>query len=81
MTGPIRVAYFSIDDPVEPWRDLCRTLTPPVRLQAWPDEIDDPADIEAAFVWHAPPAMWVDLPNLRFVQTIGTGVDHLLAHP
>ncbi len=81
MTDPIRVAYFSVDDPVEPWRDLCRTLTLPVQLQVWPDEIGDPAGIEAAFVWHAPADMWAGLPNLRFVQTIGTGVDHLLAHP
>ena len=81
MTRAIPVAYFSVDDPVGPWRDLCRALDLPVQLREWPAEIEDPAAIEAAFVWHAPPAMWADLPNLRFVQTIGTGVDHLLAHP
>jgi glyoxylate/hydroxypyruvate reductase A len=81
MTSPIPVAYFSVDDPVEPWRHLCRELALPVQLREWPAEIEDPAAVEAAFVWHAPPAMWADLPNLRFVQTIGTGVDHLLAHP
>ena len=81
MTAPTPVAYFSVDDPIGPWRDLCRSLALPVELREWPAGIGDPAAVQAAFVWRAPPAMWADLPNLRFVQTIGTGVDHLLAHP
>ncbi len=81
MTRRFQVAYFSTDDPVGPWRDVCRELALPVDLQVWPDEILDPAAVTAAFVWQAPPALWEELPNLRFVQTIGTGVDHLLAHP
>ncbi len=81
MTRSFPVAYFSTDDPVGPWREVCRELTLPVELQVWPDEIRDPSAVAAAFVWQAPPAMWRQLPNLRLVQTIGTGVDHLLAHP
>ncbi len=81
MNTPIKVAYFSPDDPVRSWRAVCRATTPSVDLQVWPDKIDDPASVEAAFVWLAPPEMWADLPALKFVQTIGTGVDHLLANP
>ncbi len=81
MTDSAVIAYFSVDDPVDPWRPLCRAATPPLELQNWPDEIENPERIEAAFVWMAPPEIWETLPNLRLVQTIGTGVDHLLAHP
>lgn len=81
MSDSAVIAYFSVDDPVDPWRPLCLAATPPLELQNWPDEIEDPERIEAAFVWMAPPEIWKTLRNLRLVQTIGTGVDHLLAHP
>jgi glyoxylate/hydroxypyruvate reductase A len=51
---------------------------PDVRLI--PD-IGDPAAIQYACAWKAPPGLLVTLPNLRAIFSLGAGVDHLLGDP
>ena len=44
------------------------------------DDLGDPADIDAAVCW-LPPAGLLGAPNLRLIQSIGAGVDHIYADP
>ena len=65
----------------ERWHDaltlrLARAV-PGTRLHLWPDLGPDPAAIEIAMVWTAPPALFARLPGLRCVMALGAGVDDL----
>ncbi|WP_445656913.1 2-hydroxyacid dehydrogenase [Achromobacter sp. NCFB-sbj8-Ac1-l] len=45
------------------------------------DDLGNPADIDAAVCWQPPAGLLATLPNLRLIQSIGAGVDHLYADP
>lgn len=78
MSAPARVAFSSTEDPPGPWREVLAALDPPLELRVWPGEVDDPRGIEAALVWRPPAGMWAALPDLRLIQSLGAGVDHVL---
>ena len=65
------------DDPVA-WRAALAEAAPGLEMRVWP-EAGDLADIEVALVWEPPAGLLARLPNLRLVQSLGAGVDHLLA--
>jgi glyoxylate/hydroxypyruvate reductase len=66
--------------PEERWaRELAARL-PEIEIRFWP-EIGDRAGIEYAVVWDPPPGLLKTLPNLRLIQSLGAGVDQLLADP
>ena len=70
--------FYSPDkDPVA-WRRALLRLQPDLDFRAWP-QVGDPAEIEAALVWRAPPGLLRALPNLRLILALGAGVDDLLA--
>jgi glyoxylate/hydroxypyruvate reductase A len=50
---------------------------PGTRVHLWPDLGPDPAAIEVAMVWTAPPELFAKLPGLRCVMALGAGVDDL----
>lgn len=77
MTAPDRIAFSSTEDPPEPWRAVLAALDPPLELRVWPGEVDDPRGIEAALVWQPAAGMWAALPDLRLIQSLGAGVDHV----
>lgn len=65
----------------ERWHDaltlrLARAV-PGARLHLWPDLGPDPAAVEIAMVWSAPPELFAKLPGLRCVMGLGAGVDDL----
>lgn len=45
------------------------------------DNLGDPAEIDAAVCWQPPAGLLGTLPNLRLIQSIGAGVDHIYADP
>lgn len=45
------------------------------------DDLGDPARIDAAVCWLPPAGLLGTLPNLRLIQSIGAGVDHIYADP
>lgn len=67
------------DDPVA-WRAALAAAAPGLEMRIWPDA-GDLADIEVALVWQPPPGLLARLPNLRLIQSLGAGIDHLLADP
>jgi glyoxylate/hydroxypyruvate reductase len=62
------------------WVAAFRNAAPEVDLRCAPD-FGDLDQIEAALVWR-PPAGWLaSLPRLGLIQSLGAGVDHVLADP
>jgi glyoxylate/hydroxypyruvate reductase A len=66
-----------LDDPVA-WSDALKAEMPGLDVRVSPD-IGDPADIETALVWKAPPGELASLPNLKLITNLGAGVDPILA--
>jgi glyoxylate/hydroxypyruvate reductase A len=73
-------AFISPVIPFAPWAAAITRLMPELDLRCWPD-VGDPAEIEAAIVWRPPAGSLAQLPNLRVIQVIGAGVDHVLNDP
>lgn len=65
---------------IEWWRKELAQRLPDVELRFWP-EVGDPRDIEFAVVWQIEAGVLKTFPNLRFIFSLGAGVDHLLADP
>ncbi len=69
--------YSQFDDPAE-WSGHLRRLMPDLEVRVWPD-VGDPAKIEAALVWKAPPGELAKYPNLKLIVNLGAGVDAIVA--
>lgn len=69
--------YSQFDDPAE-WSGHLRRLMPELEVRVWPD-VGDPAKIEAALVWKAPPGELAKYPNLKLIVNLGAGVDAIVA--
>jgi glyoxylate/hydroxypyruvate reductase A len=68
-----------LDDPVA-WSAALKAAMPELDVRVSPD-LGDPADIETALVWKAPPGELASLPNLKLITNLGAGVDPILADP
>jgi glyoxylate/hydroxypyruvate reductase A len=66
-----------LDDPVA-WSAALKAAMPGLEVRVSP-ELGDPADIETALVWKAPPGELAALPNLKLITNLGAGVDPILA--
>jgi len=68
-----------LDDPVA-WSAALTVAMPGLDVRISP-ELGDPAEIETALVWKAPPGELASLPNLQLITNLGAGVDPILADP
>jgi glyoxylate/hydroxypyruvate reductase len=68
-----------LDDPAA-WSAALKTAMPELEVRVSP-ELGDPADIETALVWRAPPGELASLANLKLITNLGAGVDPILADP
>jgi len=78
---PLTLLFVSTWDDKGAWRRRITALDPSVEVRAWPDELGDPAAIEAALVWKPKPGLLASLPNLKLILSLGMGVDHIFADP
>lgn len=69
--------YTPIHDAHE-WAETLRAALPGLDVRIVPD-IGDPAEIDMALVWKPAKGLLASLPNLKFVQSFGAGVDNILA--
>jgi glyoxylate/hydroxypyruvate reductase len=60
-----------------PWADALKRLDPARPVHVWPD-VDDPAAIRYAMVWHPPAGALSGLPNLAAIFALGAGVDYVV---
>jgi glyoxylate/hydroxypyruvate reductase A len=65
----------------EPWEARMRALAPQRDIRLWPDRLGEPADIAYVCAWHAPRGLFVRLPKLKVIFSLGAGVDHIFADP
>ena len=65
-------------DDAEAWSAALKAEMPDLEVRVSP-ELGDPADIETALVWKAPPGELAALPNLKLITNLGAGVDPILA--
>jgi glyoxylate/hydroxypyruvate reductase A len=74
--APCTVLFHStMDDPAE-WIPALSALLPDEVIRAWPDE-GAPGDVDVAVLWTQPPDGLANYPRLRFVQSLGAGVNQL----
>ncbi|MBI1244829.1 MAG: glyoxylate/hydroxypyruvate reductase A [Alphaproteobacteria bacterium] len=76
----MKLLFVSTTDRIEPWRKAFSEFAPDIELVAWPD-VPDPDAIEFAAVWKYPPGELKRFRNLKFVSSLGAGIDHLLGDP
>lgn len=69
--------YSKADDP-EAWRTALHRIDPALDMRVWPD-VGAHEQIEAALVWHPPLGDLARYPNLKLIQSLGAGVDHIAA--
>ncbi len=65
----------------EDWRQRCTDALPGLDFRIWPEEAGDVSEIEVALAWKPPAGVLASLPNLKLVQSLGMGVDHIFADP
>lgn len=62
------------------WVPVLNSEMPELDIRIWPD-IGRAEDIDVAMVWKPPHGVLASLPNLKMIQSLGTGVEHLLEDP
>lgn len=67
------------DDPVAWQRELAVRLED-LDFRVWP-EAGEASDIDAALVWKPKPGVLAGYPNLKLIQSLGMGVDHIFCDP
>lgn len=69
--------FYSKFDDAEDWGQHLRRAMPGLDFRIHPD-VGNPADVESAMVWKAPPGEMRKYPNLKLIVNIGAGVDYIL---
>ncbi|MEX2642752.1 MAG: glyoxylate/hydroxypyruvate reductase A [Acetobacterales bacterium] len=59
------------------WEEVLKPLDPELDIRHEPDT-GDPAEILYALTWNHPPGALTGYPNLRFICSMGAGIDHFL---
>ena len=72
--------FKSDSDRMDWWKREIGSHMPDLEVRIWPD-IGNIEDIEYALVWKIKPGVLKTLPNLRFIFSLGAGVDHLFSDP
>jgi glyoxylate/hydroxypyruvate reductase len=77
MTTARAMLFYSKFDDAEDWRENMLRAMPGLDFRIDPD-VGDPAEIESAMVWKAPPGEMRKYPNLKLIVNIGAGVDYIV---
>ena len=65
----------------EEWRKALTEAVPEMPFCVWPDEVSDPQEVRYALVWQPEKGVLKNFPNLRFIHSLGAGVDHMRTDP
>lgn len=63
------------------WSSALKAEIPDLDIRGWPDGVGDADDIDIALVWHPPKGKLATFPNLKAIQSLGAGVEHILRDP
>jgi len=72
--------FISKSDDPDDWARMLGEALPDLDVRIWP-ESGDPADIEYALVWKPDAGLLAGFPNLKLIQSLGMGVDHIFVDP
>ena len=79
---PINLVFYSKWDSYEKWKTIL--IKQNIKLFMWPKDFNINTlypNINGALVWDPPEDMWQSFPNLKIIQSLGAGVDHILKKP
>lgn len=62
---------------MKPWKQTFQEVDPSLKVEIYPD-ISDKDEVEAGVLWHHPMGALNEFPNLKWVSSLGAGVDHIL---
>ena len=75
----INLVFYSKWDSFDKWKKVL--IKHNIKLFHWPNDFIQNStylDINGALVWDPPDKMWESFPNIKIIQSLGAGVDHLL---
>ena len=75
----INIVFYSKWDSFKKWKAIL--LHHNIRLFNWPDDFNNNknySNIDGALVWDPPELMWNVFPNIKIIQSLGAGVDHII---
>lgn len=71
------VALIFNQKPTEEWQRNLQELFPDTKVEVYPN-ISNPEDVEFIATWKPHKNYVAEFPNLKVVQSVGAGIDHLL---
>ena len=75
----INIVFYSKWDSFKEWKAIL--LKKNILLFNWPDDFNNNKkyyNIDGALVWDPPEFMWNCFPNIKIIQSLGAGVDHIV---
>jgi glyoxylate/hydroxypyruvate reductase A len=72
--------FISKSDDPDAWRAMLAEGLPDLDVRVWP-EAGDLSEIEYALAWKPEPGLLARFPNLKLIQSLGMGVDHIFVDP
>ena len=72
--------FVSKSDDPDAWARMLVDQLPDLEVRIWP-ATGDPAEIDYALVWKPKTGLLAGLPNLKLIQSLGMGVDHIFLDP
>ena len=75
----INIVFYSEWDSFDKWKDIL--LKHNIKLYNWPNDFKKDntyTNITGALVWDPPDSIWNYFPNIKIIQSLGAGVDHIL---
>ncbi len=70
--------FMCAGEDVTVWSDALRDEIPDLDIRVWPDIKGVVEDIDFALVWQPPKGVLATFPNLKAIQSLGAGVEHVL---
>jgi len=79
----MKLMFVSEEDRAEDWRAELAAQMPELEFLVWPDDAPrvDLASIDYTLVWKPPAGALQKLSGLKYIQSLGAGVDGLLVDP
>jgi len=74
------IAFIASSEIAHEWVPLMKAAFPGDKIVSWPN-IDDPAEVEIAFVARPPAGALATLPNLKLTVSMWVGVDTMIEDP
>tara|TARA_B100000686_G_scaffold149590_1_gene156862 strand:+ start:23701 stop:24651 length:951 start_codon:yes stop_codon:yes gene_type:complete len=72
-----KVLFYSKWDSIKEWQKVFDKEN--IKLINWPSDFKNKKhDIKYAIVWDAPNTLWKQFPNIKLIQSLGAGIDHIL---